>query len=257
MSHVEKIIEIVHFAGEILVEKLESGFSIHHKDRIDLVTDADQESEKYVIEQLAREYPDYNICAEEQGWLRLSMGDFVWFVDPLDGTTNFAHGFPYFAVSVGLAKGDEMILGVVYNPVSTECFVAERGSGAFLNGQKIGVSSTATLQKSLLVTGFPYDVATTKNDNMDEFSGITRMTQGVRRTGSAALDLCNVACGRFDAYWEQKINPWDVAAGSLILTEAGGILSNCSGESFDLYGSQIVASNGLLHQELIQALRRK
>jgi myo-inositol-1(or 4)-monophosphatase len=180
--------------------------------------------------------------------------DYVWYIDPLDGTTNFVHGIPYFAVSVALAHKGEAILAVVYNPASGERFTAEKGKGSFLNGNRIKVSSTTCLEQSLLVTGFPYDVRTTERDNMVEFERVTKRSQGVRRTGSAALDLCNVACGRFDGYWEANVNVWDIAAGSLIVTEAGGKVTSCSGAAFDLWGKEILASNAIIHAELAQAM---
>ena len=253
MLSIDAITEVAQQAGEILVSKLQQGFSIEQKGRIDLVTDADRASEKYIVERLTKMFPHHSICAEEGGWTEKS-SEFVWFVDPLDGTTNFAHGFPYFSVSVALAQGGEVVLGVVYNPASRECFVAERGSGAFLNGERINVSKHTRLLDSLLITGFPYDIATNPDNNMRAFEQAYKASQGVRRNGSAALDLCQVACGRVEAFWEKYLQPWDMAAGSVIVAEAGGQISDCKGERFVPLGTEILASNGLVHGELLEIL---
>ena len=250
---IEKVQAVALAAGDILLDKMHSGFSIEQKGSIDLVTDADRASEQYIVEQFTKLFPHHSICAEEGGWTERS-DEFVWYIDPLDGTTNFAHGFPYFAISLALAKGGEIILGIAYNPVSKECFAAERGSGAYVNGERIRVSKEAVLQNSLLATGFPYDVATNPDDNMRAFEEAYKASQGVRRPGAAALDLCHVACGRFEAFWEKYLKPWDMAAGSLIVTEAGGQISDCNGHPFNPLGSEILASNGLVHGEILQIL---
>ena len=250
----EKAKRIAMEAGNILVDKLNSDFTITQKGSIDLVTDADLASEKYIVEALQKVFPEHGIYAEE-GRRASSEGDLIWFVDPLDGTTNFAHRVPYFSVSLALIKGKEILLGVVYNPLSGECYTAERGKGAFLNGEKITISKTASLQKSLLVTGFSYSITTDTNDNMKTFEKVTKASQGVRRMGSAALDLCYVACGRFDAFWERRLQTYDMAAGALVVLEAGGQLTNCSGEPYDVLGNEIYASNGLIHEELLQILK--
>lgn len=254
MSLLERTKEIVLLAGEILINKMESGFTITKKGSIDLVTDADKAVEEFLIEKLTQEFPGSAFYAEEQGWVAGEKDADVWIIDPIDGTTNFAHGFPYFSISVALARGGEIILGVVYNPVWKECFTAEKGQGAHRSGRPIHVSTTSDLQNSLLVTGFPYDIKTTAADNMAEFARTTRLTQGVRRTGSAALDLCNVACGRFDGYWEQNISLWDVAAGALILQEAGGKVTDFYGKPLTNEVENILATNGLIHDELFAAL---
>lgn len=250
----EKAKRIAMEAGNILVDKLNSDFTITQKGSIDLVTDADLASEKYIVEALQKVFPEHGIYAEEGGRAS-SESDLIWFVDPLDGTTNFAHRVPYFSVSLALIKGKEILLGVVYNPLSGECYTAERGKGAFLNGEKITISKTASLQKSLLVTGFSYSITTDTNDNMKTFEKVTKASQGVRRMGSAALDLCYVACGRFDAFWERRLQTYDMAAGALVVLEAGGQLTNCSGEPYDVLGNEIYASNGLIHEELLQILK--
>jgi len=250
---IEKARKIALAAGEILITELEAGTTIHHKGDIDLVTDADRASEAYIVKELQGTFPHHGILGEEGARIESSC-DYLWVIDPIDGTTNFAHGFPYFAVCLGLVKKEEAVLGVVYNPVTKECFVAERGSGAFLNGKKIAVSEQTTLQESLLTTGFPYDIATTKQDNMKSFETATKASQGVRCLGSAALDLCHVAAGRLEGFWERSLHPWDIAAGSLIVTEAGGRVSGCDGQKFSALGHEVCGSNGLVHEELLQLL---
>ncbi|NMB02379.1 MAG: inositol monophosphatase [Firmicutes bacterium] len=241
-------------AGEILVRKLKQGISIEHKGSIDLVTDADKASEKYVVDQLQKLFPSHGILGEEGSRIE-GTSDLLWVIDPIDGTTNFAHGFPYFSVSLGLIKGNEAVLGVVYNPASNECFWAEKGSGAFLNGTRIAVSKQDKVQASLLATGFPYDVATTSEDNLSAYERVTKASQGVRCLGSAALDLCQVASGRIEAFWERFLHPWDIVAGSLIVVEAGGRISGCLGQNFNPLGHEICASNGLVHDELLGMIK--
>lgn len=250
---IEQAKEIALGAGEILTNKMRTGFKIEHKGSIDLVTDADNASEKYIVEQLKKAFPHHGIMGEE-GTRVEGSGDYLWVIDPIDGTTNFAHGLPYFSVSMGLVKGGELVLGVVYNPVINDLFVAERGSGAFLNGRRIAVSKQPTLQASLLASGFPYDIASTSQDNMDSFHLATKASQGVRCLGSAALDLCQVASGRLDAFWERKLQPWDIAAGALMVLEAGGRVSGCHGQTFAPLGYEICASNGLIHDELLRLM---
>lgn len=251
MFSLEQVEQIARGAGEILLEKLHSGFSIEHKGRVDLVTDADKASEKFILTQLTTLFPDHSICAEEDGWTDKA-SEYTWYVDPLDGTTNFAHGFPYFSVSLALAQKGKIILGVVFNPVTAECFSAKREEGAFLNGQALTVSKLNSLQESLLITGFPYDIATNPDNNMRAFERGYKVSQGVRRNGSAALDLCHVASGRVEAFWEKYLKPWDLAAGSLIVEEAGGQITDCQGRAFRIEADEILASNGLIHQELLQ-----
>ena len=253
----KRVEEIIQEAGSILLEKMRAGFTIEHKGRVDLVTDADRAAEAFITKELQRDFPEFSILGEEQGLSGRRDAEYLWLIDPLDGTTNFAHGFPYFSVSIALTHHNEIILGAVYDPSTKTLFTAEKNEGAFMNGQPISVSKIANLQDSLLVTGFPYDVSTTKDDNIAEYAKALKNTQGVLRTGSAALDLCNVACGRLDAYWEKGIDAYDIAAGALIVKEAGGTLSAVNGGSFDLYDHQILASNGLIHNELVQLINSK
>ncbi len=249
----EKAVAVARGAGQILLEKARAGFNIEHKGSIDLVTDADRAAEKYVVRELKKHFPTHSILAEEGGFTARSE-KYVWVIDPLDGTTNFAHRFPYYAVSIALAKKGKIMLGVVYNPVLSECFSAQLGDGAFLNGEPIKVSSEKLVLNSLLGTEFPYDVATTDQDNMLSFERATKASQGVRSMGAAALDLCQVACGRLEGFWERDLRPWDIAAGSLIVAEAGGKVSTCGGGTFDPLGSEILVSNGLIHAELLEII---
>jgi myo-inositol-1(or 4)-monophosphatase len=221
---------------------------------VDLVTEADRKSEALLVDRIAREYPGHGVVAEE-GTGRPQRSAFRWLVDPLDGTTNFAHGYPHYAVSLALQENGTTVVGVVYDVFLGELFVAERGRGAFLNGQPLRVSSVSEIRRALLGTGFPYDRQTSPVNNFDHFVTVQKAAQGVRRDGSACLNLCYVACGRFDGYWEMKLNPWDVAAGALMVIEAGGRVTDFAGGLFDESGLETVATNGLLHDELVALLR--
>ena len=203
----EVAIEAAQVGGQILQKYSKSGFAIEHKTRLSLVTDADKESESTIVDLLRHNYPTHQILAEEKGTHSAQKSPFKWVIDPLDGTTNFTHGFPLYNVSIGLEYEGTCILGVVFDPTRPELFVAERGGGATCNGKPIHVSKISDLGKSLLVTGFGYDIAET-GDNLDEFCRFTLQTQGVRRTGTAAIDLCYLASGRFDGFWEMNLNPW-------------------------------------------------
>src|SRR5215217_867510 len=213
-------------AGWLLQKYAVSGFHIEHKSPIDLVTDADRAAEQCVIRHLASRFPSHRFLAEERGNVHEGHSPYLWIIDPLDGTTNFAHGFPAYCVSIGLEYHGNCVLGVVFDPNRSELFTAMEGHGAFLNGQRLQVSQTPVLDRSLLVTGFAYDIRETDNNNLDHFARFALETQGIRRTGTAALDLCYVAAGRFDGFWELKLNPWDMAGGSVILREAGGQVTN-------------------------------
>ena len=217
-------------AGKILKDGYGQEHEIGYKGEIDLVTEVDHRSEAYLIEAIREGFPEDTIITEESGDLN-GRGCGTWYIDPLDGTLNYAHAIPMFAVSIAYADTEGMRLGVVYDPLREECFSAERGQGAWLNGRPIHVSDTAELIHSLLVTGFPYDMLTTPQNNLDHFSHLSLKTQGVRRFGSAALDLCYVAAGRFDGYWELKLSAWDIAAGLLIAQEAGAIVTDTQGEA--------------------------
>jgi myo-inositol-1(or 4)-monophosphatase len=216
-------------AGTILREGYGKQHEISRKGRIDLVTEIDHRSEAYLLAQVREKFPEHTIHSEESG-LMTGQEQATWFIDPLDGTTNYAHSVPIFSVSIAFCEGGHFQLGVVYDPMRDECFTAERGKGAWLNGERIHVSETTEFTRGLLVTGFPYEVPPGKPDNLAHFAHFTRLSQGVRRLGSAALDLCYVAAGRFDGYWELTLKPWDFAAGALIVEEAGGRVSRVHGE---------------------------
>ncbi|ANV89724.1 inositol monophosphatase family protein [Picosynechococcus sp. PCC 8807] len=222
----------------------------------DLITEADTTSEAAIIELLQRHLPDVPIHAEEAGQLAINQpSPYLWMIDPLDGTVNYAHGYPMFSVSIALLYADEPLVGVVYNPYRDELFRAAQGLGATLNRQPIQVSKTAQLQNSLLTTGFAYDRRQTKDNNYREFCYLTHQTQGVRRGGSAALDLADVACGRLDGYWERGIQPWDMAAGICILREAGGLVTSYDQTPLDMGSGRLLATNGKIHTPLSVALQ--
>ena len=249
-------LEVAVAAAETAGEVLRSGFgreqTVKYKGKVDLVTEVDERAEAVIGEMLRGAFSGYGMLAEEGG-RRLGEGDSRWIVDPLDGTTNYAHGLPIFAVSIALERAGEVVLGVVHDPMRGETYVAERGGGATLNGEPIRVSDTDEPIRALLVTGFPYD-RSDMGTAVELFGRLTELTQGVRRLGAAALDLCYVAAGRLDAYYEKGLHAWDVAAGSLILKEAGGRITDYRGREVDLEGREIVASNGLLHPVLLEAI---
>lgn len=247
-NYLNTAVEIAREAGGLLTELFKQPKEIFYKRPSDLVTEADRRSEALIIERLKSHFPSHAVVAEEGGGQKTS-SDYCWFVDPLDGTTNFAHGFPVFCVTLGLAYRKEVVAGVVYDPMRDELFTAERGAGAYLNGRRITVSKTADLSSALLATGFP-PFASNHDLNVQFYFRFTQLSHGIRRAGSAALDLCSVACGRFDGFWELKLNPWDKAAGSLLVTEAGGRVSGLAGEAFNLFGDEIFASNGLVHNPM-------
>jgi len=231
---------------------------IEYKGPVDLVTETDRAVEALVVERLRRAFPDHLIVAEEAASAgrieRPAAEQYAWYLDPLDGTVNFAHGFPHFAVSLALARGTELLFGIVHDPMRDETWVASRGGGATLNGAPIRVSATDQLDHALLATGFPYDRRTRLDFYVGFLTDFIGRARDVRRAGSAALDLCYVACGRFDGFWEWKLKPWDTAAAALIVREAGGTITDFRGAVFDLYAEQTLASNGRLHAEMVQVL---
>ncbi|HTS67468.1 MAG TPA: inositol monophosphatase family protein [Terriglobia bacterium] len=237
-------------AGALLAELLKQPLEIAYKRRSDLVTVADRRSEALIVSRLRERFPDHAIVAEEGGNHR-SSSEYCWYVDPLDGTTNYAHGFPMYCVTLGLAYRGEVIAGVVYDPTRQDTYTVERGAGAFMNGQRLRASSTEKLSESLLATGFP-PFATNHDLNIQFYFRFTELSHGIRRAGSAALDLCCVAAGRFDGFWELKLNPWDKAAGTLMVTEAGGRVTDVRGAAFDLLGDDVFVSNGLIHDQMLE-----
>lgn len=224
--------------------------AIEYKGDVDLVTEADRDSEKLIVARLKSRWPEYDIIGEEGTRTQLN-SDYRWYVDPLDGTTNFAHGFPVFCVSIALEHKNERIAGVLFDPTRDELFAAEKGRGAWLNRERIQVSRTAELAESLVATGFPSHKRH-KNPNIYFYHQITLRTHGIRRAGSAALDLASVACGRFDGFWEFNLNPWDTAAGVLLVEEAGGVVTNFNGGPFQIDSREVLASNGLIHPALLR-----
>jgi myo-inositol-1(or 4)-monophosphatase len=240
-------------AGEILKKRFGGPLNVRKKGVIDLVTDADLQAEKAILRLIRTRFPSDGILAEESGSQGQSPGR-TWVIDPLDGTTNFAHGFPFFAVSIALEVAGKIALGIVYNPHLEEYFEAARGSGASLNGRPITVSNTTEIGDSLLATGFPYDIQDNGEDILELFARVTRKAQGVRRPGSAALDLCYVACGRLDGFWEKGLNPWDTAAGSVIVREAGGRLATYSRTDYTPYEKTVVAANPVLLEEMLRVI---
>lgn len=251
----EVAIDIAREAGAILRADHDRPKEIVYKGEVDLVTETDRRSETVIVARLREHFPDHAIVAEEGGGAAAAGAKYCWHVDPLDGTTNFAHGYPCFAVSIGLAEHGEPIAGVVFNPVSGEMFAAARGEGAYLNGERIHVSPVEKLAHSLVATGFPTHQR--KNSaNMYYYWEFTLHSHGVRRDGSAALDLCSVACGRFDGFWEFGLNSWDTAAGILLITEAGGMVSDFSGAPYHAGGPRLLASNGRIHGEMQEAVNR-
>ncbi len=254
MNYLETAVDIAREAGALLANYFERRIGFELKGEFDLVTEADRASEKLVVERLRSHFPSHAIVAEEGGGHE-SASEYRWYVDPLDGTTNFAHGFPMFNVSIGLERAGEGLAGVVYEPVRQEMFSAERGGGAYLNNRRIKVSSTAKLTDSLASTGFPSRKRS--NDvNIHFYYQVAMASHGVRRTGSAALDLAYVAAGRLDLFWEFGLRPWDMAAGGLLVREAGGRVSDMKGAPHGINSSaHILADNGVLHEEAVAFLR--
>lgn len=241
--------------GQVLMQKFGRVLSIARKGAVDLVTDADREAEAAIVSVLRGTFPRHDILAEEADY-GCRGSNYRWIVDPLDGTTNYAHGFPWFAVSIALEVEGEVCLGVIYNPFHGEMFVAEKGRGAFLNDIQVFVSTTGKLSDSLLATGFPYDRKESPVNNYDHFVNFQQAAQACRRAGAASLDLAYTAAGRFDGYWEMKLKPWDVAAGKLLVEEAGGSISDFDGQPFDIYGRECLASNGLIHEPMRDVLKQ-
>ena len=254
MSYLETAVEIARESGALLCQFLERRIGFQLKGEFDLVTEADRSSERLVVERLRSHFPTHNIVAEEGGGHQ-SASEYCWYVDPLDGTTNFAHGFPMFNVTLGLACAGEVIAGVVYDPVRQEIFAAERGAGAYLNNRRIRVSTAARVADSLASTGFP-SRKRHHNVNIHFYYQLAMASHGVRRTGSAAIDLAYVSCGRLDFFWEFGLKPWDMAAGTLLVREAGGQVSDMRGAPHTVAGSEtLLADNGLLHGEVIEMFR--
>lgn len=242
-------------AGNLLKEKFTHKHEIYFKGDINLVTEADKMSEDLIIAGIKNKFPDDGILSEESP-AQNSQAKRRWIIDPLDGTTNYAHGYPVFCVSIALENEGVIILGVIYDPMRDDIFTAVRGEGAFLNGNRLKVSSTALLSRSLLATGFPYDIRESKDNNLDYFNLMAMEAQAIRRAGAAALDIAYLAAGRFDGFWELKLMPWDMAAGTLMVKESGGVVSDMFGGAWDITSPNVLVSNGLIHEQMIDVFKK-
>lgn len=257
----EKVFELAvnaaEAAGQIALDYFNKKIKIEYKDDMsnNLVTEVDKKAEKCIIDMIKKEFPDHTFLAEESGETG-SVSNVRWIIDPLDGTVNYAHGIPIFSVSIGVELDNEIIVGVVYDPTRDEMFTAKKGEGAFLNGEKIQVSGAIELDKSMLVTGFPYNVKENPYNCVGLFSDFLFASRALRRLGSAALDTCWVASGRFDGFYEVTLKPWDIAAGSLIVTEAGGKVTNFFSDNFNVYEKSFIATNGKIHKQMMEVLER-
>jgi myo-inositol-1(or 4)-monophosphatase len=252
----EKIIQIAREAGEIVRDGFGKNIEIEYKtNSSNLVTEIDKKSEEYIKAFIRKEFPDHGILAEESGGSNTD-AEYVWVVDPLDGTTNFAHRFPIFSVSIGVQKNGKTIYGVVNHIMRDEMYAAELGAGAYRNGTKLSVKQNDDLSTSLLVTGFPYDIAENPSNALEIFTEMVKSSRGMRRLGSAAIDFCYVASGVFDGFWEVHLHPWDICGGKLIVEEAGGMVTNFSGEPITIHARQILCSNGQIHQQMVDVIQR-
>lgn len=249
------IINISKEAGELIRSKYETSFTLEFKtNESDLVTDVDKASEKIIVDFVKKKYPTHGIITEEGG-TTVSNSEYNWVIDPLDGTVNFAHGFPMFAVSIGVQKNEETVAGVVYDVMHDVVYSAEIGSGTYENDKRIKVNENANLRHALLVTGFPYDVRENPDNALGKFVALTKASRGIRRLGSAAIDFCYVAKGVFDGFWEVHLKPWDMCAGKLIVEEAGGRVTDFHGEKINIFSKRILATNGRIHNEMISVLK--
>ncbi|MFZ1082352.1 MAG: inositol monophosphatase family protein [Candidatus Kryptoniota bacterium] len=252
----DKIIEIAKIAGKFLKENEGKISQINEKGSFtNLVTNIDKASEAKIKDFIIKNFPDHGILAEESG-ASLPTSEFRWIIDPLDGTTNYTHSYPVYCVSIGVEYKGELIAGAVYDPNFDEMFSAEKGCGAFMNGKKLNVTPTNTLERSMLATGFPYDIERNPFNCIQHFKEFLTTAQAIRRLGSAALDICYVAAGRMDGFWEVNLHPWDTAAAVLITIEAGGKVSDFSGGKYSIYQKNILLSNGLIHEQMIEVLKR-
>jgi len=246
-------VAIAHEAGSLLKERFGKKHVIDYKGDINIVTEADRFSEDLLKSRISRTFPDHGILAEESDEIE-SRSEYRWLIDPLDGTTNYAHGYPAFCVSIALEQAGETIMGVVHNPMLDETFVAEAGKGAFLNNERLSVSTISDISSGLLATGFPYDLRENRDNNLNYFIAMSMRAQAIRRAGSAALELAYTAAGRFDGFWELRLKPWDTAAGCLMVREAGGTVSDLEGNAHGPESSVVVASNGKIHHVMLSIL---
>ena len=250
----EDIINISKEAGELIRSKFNTNFSFEYKsNESDLVTEVDKASEKIIIDFISKKYPSHGIITEEGG-TSISRSEYNWVIDPIDGTTNFAHGLPIFAVSIGVQKNGETIAGAVYDIMQDIIYSAEMNNGAYEDDKKIKVNDNANLRHAVLVTGFPYDIAENPENALGKFAAFTKAARGIRRLGSAAIDFCYVAKGVFDGFWEVHLKPWDICAGKLIVEEAGGLVTDFEGNMINILSRRVLASNGKLHDSMIKIL---
>ena len=255
-SHFKKVaIDTALKAGDYIRKNIGKAKDVRYKGEINIVTDIDKKAENIIVNTIRKAYPSHNFLAEEETYTKRNL-DFTWIIDPLDGTTNFLHGYPVFCVSIALEYKGKFLIGVVYDPTRNELFYAEKGKGAFLNKKKIHTSGVNNIKKALLSTGFAYDVKRTLNNNINNFAKFIKASQAVRRAGSAAIDLCYVACGRFDGFWELGLHPWDSAAASLIIEEAGGKVTQFDGSKYSIYDKEILASNSKIHSQMLKILSK-
>ena len=247
--------EIAVNAGKFLKSRVGKIKKTDYKGEINIVTDVDLKAEKMIVEAIRENCPGHAVLAEESGTTGGNKYEYRWIIDPLDGTTNFSHGYPFFCVSIALEKQGTIIMGAVYEPMRDELFFAEKGKGAYLNNKRIKVSSINSLKKSLLVTGFAYNIhKANRNNNLNYFRRFLKTAQAVRRDGTAALDLCYVACGRFEGFWELRLHPWDVAAGYLIVNEAGGKVTDFKNNKFSIFKKEIFATNETIHSDCLKII---
>ncbi|OGU71666.1 MAG: inositol monophosphatase [Ignavibacteria bacterium RBG_16_34_14] len=253
---INDIIKIAKEAGEIVRDGFNKNLKVEFKsNESDLVTDIDKASEKHITDFIKKKYPSHGILAEEGGNIK-NGSEYVWVIDPLDGTVNFAHGLPIFSVSIGLQKNGKTIAGVVYDIGMDVLYFAEKGSGAFADDERIKVSENSNLRYSILVTGFPYNIRENPYNALEKFIAFTKASRGLRRLGSAAIDFCYVAKGVFDGFWEVYLNPWDICAGKLIVEEAGGKVTDFESKEINIHSKQILASNGKIHNNMVEILKR-
>lgn len=250
----EKVKIIAQEAGQVIKEGFGKNISVEFKtNEANLVTEIDKKSEKLIKDFISKEYPGHGILAEESGTTK-GTSEYLWVIDPLDGTTNFAHGLPIFSVSIGVQKNGETVCGVVYDVMRDAMYASELKSGAYVGDKKLKVSLNDNLKRSVLVTGFPYDISDNPSNAIERFGAFLRNSRAVRRLGSAAIDLCYVASGVFDGYWEVSLSPWDMCAGKLIVEEAGGTVTNFNNEKMDIFSKQILATNGNIQKDMLQIL---
>jgi myo-inositol-1(or 4)-monophosphatase len=257
-KYLEVAVDTVLKTGKFLKKQFGLPKTVKHKGEIDIVTDSDLKAEEIIIKSLKKAFPSHHFLAEETvSTNRMPAKGYKWIIDPIDGTTNFAHGYPMFSISIALEYNSEIIAGTAYNPLSDELFTAEKDKGAYLNAKMIRVSSINRLSQSLLSTGFPYDIWKNPHKILEYNNRFQKKAQGIRRDGSAVMNLCYTACGRFDGFWEARLKPWDTASGILILKEAGGKITDFEGGKYSIYKDEILATNGKIHKEMINILSFK